>query len=116
MLQRRRDTDLLEEPLCSDSRCELVAQHLDRDPAVVPQVASNVHRGHPAAGELELDLVAVRQDIHESRVEQLRRRASLPDLGGRPLDAELNRETFVKLGVEYLEAAARADESGGSAA
>ncbi len=33
-------------------------------------------------------------------------------LGRRPLDAELNRETFVKLGVEYLEAAARADGEG----
>jgi DNA repair protein SbcD/Mre11 len=30
-------------------------------------------------------------------------------LGRRPLDAELNRETFVKLGVEYLESAASAD-------
>jgi DNA repair exonuclease SbcCD nuclease subunit len=30
-------------------------------------------------------------------------------LGRRPLDAELNRETFVKLGVEYLETAARAE-------
>jgi DNA repair protein SbcD/Mre11 len=34
-------------------------------------------------------------------------------LGRRPLDAELNRETFVKLGVEYLETAARAEESSG---
>src|SRR5688572_26313379 len=46
------------------------------------------------------------------------RRQSLTDtvrdfLGRRPLDAELNRETFVKLGVDYLEAAARADESSG---
>jgi len=30
-------------------------------------------------------------------------------LGRRPLDAELNRETFVKLGVEYLEGAASAE-------
>ena len=30
-------------------------------------------------------------------------------LGRRPLDAELNRETFVKLGVEYLESAASAE-------
>jgi DNA repair exonuclease SbcCD nuclease subunit len=37
-------------------------------------------------------------------------------LGRRPLDAELNRETFVKLGVEYLEAAARADEAAGTPA
>jgi len=35
-------------------------------------------------------------------------------LGRRPLDAELNRETFVTLGVDYLEAAASVDESGGS--
>jgi len=35
-------------------------------------------------------------------------------LGRRPLDAELNRETFVKLGVDYLEAAASVDESSGS--
>jgi len=32
-------------------------------------------------------------------------------LGRRPLDAELNRETFVKLGVEYLESAASADSA-----
>jgi hypothetical protein len=32
-------------------------------------------------------------------------------LGRRPLVAELNRETFVQLGVDYFEAAARADES-----
>ena len=48
------------------------------------------------------------------------RRQTLTDtvrefLGRRPLDAELNRETFVKLGVDYLEAAAR-DESAGSPA
>jgi hypothetical protein len=30
-------------------------------------------------------------------------------LGRRPLDAELNRETFVTLGVEYLESAGRAE-------
>lgn len=34
-------------------------------------------------------------------------------LGRRPLDAELNRETFVKLGVEYLESAAGEAGSGG---
>ena len=44
------------------------------------------------------------------------RRQTLPEtvkefLGRRPLDAELNRETFVKLGVEYLESAATADGS-----
>src|SRR2546425_9861206 len=39
-------------------------------------------------------------------------------LGRRPLDAELNRETFVKLGVEYLETAARGEgeTSGGGSA
>jgi hypothetical protein len=37
-------------------------------------------------------------------------------LGRRPLDAELNRETFVKLGVEYLDSVARADSEGGAPA
>lgn len=42
------------------------------------------------------------------------RRQTLPEtlkefLTRRPLDAELNREQFVKLGVDYLEAAARAE-------
>jgi len=46
------------------------------------------------------------------------RRQTLPEtlrefLGRRPLDAELNRETFVKLGVEYLDAVARAEGEGG---
>jgi len=44
------------------------------------------------------------------------RRQTLTDtvkdfLGRRPLDAELNRETFVTLGVEYLESAAGADSA-----
>jgi exonuclease SbcD len=44
------------------------------------------------------------------------RRQTLTDtvkdfLGRRPLDAELNRETFVTRGVEYLESAASADSS-----
>ena len=37
-------------------------------------------------------------------------------LGRRPLDAELNRETFVKLGVEYLESAASSEGSDGGGA
>jgi exonuclease SbcD len=34
-------------------------------------------------------------------------------LSRRPLDAELNRDTFVKLGAEYLETAARVEAEGG---
>ncbi|HEV2671181.1 MAG TPA: DNA repair exonuclease [Gemmatimonadales bacterium] len=34
-------------------------------------------------------------------------------LGRRPLDAELNRETFVKLGGDYLETAARSEDAAG---
>ncbi len=37
-------------------------------------------------------------------------------LGRRPLDAELNRETFVTLGVEYVEAAARDEDEGNAPA
>jgi DNA repair protein SbcD/Mre11 len=48
------------------------------------------------------------------------RRQTLPEtvrdfLGRRPLDAELNRERFVTLGVEYLETAGCGDDAGGAA-
>ena len=55
MLQRRGDADLREEPLGADGRGDLVAQHLDRDAAVVPQVAREIHGGHAAARDLALD-------------------------------------------------------------
>jgi len=43
------------------------------------------------------------------------RRQTLPEtvrefLGRRPLDAELDRSTFVRLGVEYVEASATGEE------
>jgi len=58
------------------------------------------------AGASTLGTAARRQTLTETLREFL---------GRRPLDAELNRETFVKLGVDYLEAAAR-DESAGTPA
>ena len=75
MLQRRGDADLLEEPLGADGGGELLAQHLDRDVAIVPHVAREVHGGHAAAPELALDLVAAR----ERRRESLGERRSAPD-------------------------------------
>jgi exonuclease SbcD len=48
------------------------------------------------------------------------RRRTLPEtvkdyLGRRPLDAEIDREAFVRLGVDYVEAAAGSDEGAGPA-
>src|SRR6266581_7467623 len=61
MLQLCREADLSEEPLGAEDGRKLGAEHLERDGAVVFNVAGEVHRGHPAAAELTLDRVMVRQ-------------------------------------------------------
>ncbi len=86
VLQRRRDTDLLEEPLRADGRRELLAQHLDRDAAVVLHVACEVHGGHAAAAELALDLVAAFERLRESLGERRLRVGWLECFGGRSLE------------------------------
>ena len=49
MLQIRGDADLGEESLDAEHRAELGVEHLERDVAVVPDVAREVHRRHAAA-------------------------------------------------------------------
>ncbi len=57
MREMRRDLDLTEESLGTYGRCKLRAQHLERDGAVVLQVAGEIDRGHPAAPEFTPDRV-----------------------------------------------------------
>ena len=40
-------------------------QHLERDRPVVPEVAGEVDRGHPAAAELALEHVALAEGLAE---------------------------------------------------
>src|SRR5881296_2236357 len=61
MLQLCREADLSEEPLGAEDGRKLGAEHLERDGAVVFNVAGEVHRGHPTAAELTLDRVAARK-------------------------------------------------------
>ena len=49
MLQVRRDLDLGQEPLDAEHGAELRVEDLERDRAVVPEVAREVHRRHAAA-------------------------------------------------------------------
>ena len=65
MLEVRRDLDLGEEPLDAEHGAELRVEHLERDVAVVLEVAREVDGGHAAAADLALDGVA----IGERRVE-----------------------------------------------
>src|SRR5437667_11016450 len=57
VLELRREADLSKEPLGAQHCGELRAQHLERDGAIVFEVAREVHRGHPTAAELALDRV-----------------------------------------------------------
>ena len=59
MLQVRRGLDLGEEPLGADHGGQFRPQHLDGNPAVVPQVLREVDRCHAAGTQLPLDAVAV---------------------------------------------------------
>ena len=69
MLQPGSEPDLAEEAVRAHTRGQLGMEHLERDGPVVPQVAGEVHRGHPAAAELALERVAVGQRGCEPRRE-----------------------------------------------
>jgi hypothetical protein len=92
----------------------------DVDRAVARDLDHAAIRGYKArALNFQLDLRRPEAQRHVTSVGPGTKRQTLNEtvrdfLGRRPLDAELNRETFVTLGVEYLEAAGRADgEPGG---
>ncbi len=59
MIEPGRDPDLAQEPFGAEHGRQLRPQHLERDPAVVPQVLGQVDRCHAALAELPLDAVAI---------------------------------------------------------
>ena len=61
MLETGGELDLPLEPVGADGDGELRKQHLQRDGAVVLEVAGEVDGGHPAATELALERIAVRE-------------------------------------------------------
>lgn len=61
VLEPSRDPDLPEEAIRAERRGELVAQDLQGDEAVVPEVASEVNRCHAPAAQLALDHITVPQ-------------------------------------------------------
>ena len=58
MLQVRGDADLAQKPLDAEHRAELGVEHLERDVALVPEVAREVDGRHAAGADLALDGVA----------------------------------------------------------
>ena len=90
----------------------------DVDRAVARDLDHAAIRGYKArALNFQLDLRRPEAQRNITTIGPATKRQTLTEtvrdfLGRRPLDAELNRETFVTLGVEYLEAAGR---TGGSA-
>ncbi len=61
VLESRGELDLSLEPLVPHGGGQLRQHHLERDRAVVLQVVGEVDRGHPAAAQLALDLIAAGQ-------------------------------------------------------
>ena len=62
----RRDRDLALEALRTDRLRHVREQHLERDTPIVLPVAGQKDHGHPAASELPLDRVSVRQRRSQS--------------------------------------------------
>jgi hypothetical protein len=65
MLQVRGDANLAEKPLAAEHRGQLRIENLQGDAALVPDVAGEVDRGHPAASDLALDRVTAGQGDRE---------------------------------------------------
>src|SRR6266480_4400041 len=63
------DLDLAQKPLATQGRGDLLAEHLDGDRAVMPQVAAEQYHGHAPAAELPPEGVTVRQGGLESLLE-----------------------------------------------
>ena len=66
MVEAGGDGDLAEEPLGTERRGKLRAQHLDGDGPVVPLIMREIDRRHPAATELPIDAVPTSQGFGES--------------------------------------------------
>jgi hypothetical protein len=63
MLEMRGDPDLAEEALRTQDRAKLGENDLQGDETIVPEIASQVHRGHTAAPELALEHISAGQGI-----------------------------------------------------
>src|SRR5687767_891392 len=69
VLQVGRGRDFVEEPVCSDHRCEFGPQHLERDFAPVLHIFREVYGGHSSGAKLALDPVP----LEECRVQAIQR-------------------------------------------
>ena len=61
MTERGGELDLAEEAVGAERRRQLGVNDLERDRPLLPEVLSQVDRGHPAATDLALDAKAVGQ-------------------------------------------------------
>src|SRR2546429_1225886 len=66
MREPSSNLDLPQEALGAERCGDLGAEDLDGDGAAVPEIAREVHGGHPAASQLTLDGVAVGQGCAEA--------------------------------------------------
>jgi hypothetical protein len=63
VLQSSCGADLSQETVRSYGGRQLRAEHLERDQAIMPDVADQVNGGHTAPAQLALDLIAVSQGL-----------------------------------------------------
>ena len=83
MLEPRGELDLAEEAVGPERHGQLGVQHLERDRAVVLEVAGEEDGRHPAAAELALEGVAGAQAFLELSPQVGHARAGLEGVGSR---------------------------------
>ena len=59
MIESSRELDLALKAIRPEARGKLRVEHLERYRAIVPEIAREVDRGHPAAAKLALEHVAI---------------------------------------------------------
>src|SRR4029077_9707065 len=95
MVHLRDDVDLAREAVDAHRRAQLGAQHLERDLAVVLDVAGQIDDGHAALTDLALDLVPAAQRGGEffigRHAGKLRVRSPARERGGRGPEAEARK-------------------------
>jgi len=116
MNKRCGNANFREEPLGADGGREVFAQHLDRDAAIVLEVAGDVHRCHSSAPDFAVDCVALRERVRESAGQ--RRRADRLDRG--PLEevvagVHVGREERGDLESQLRVGATRSGDDSGAA-
>ena len=112
VIELRRDAHLLEEPVGADDGGEIGAEHLERDVAIVLEIAREVDGRHSSGAELATDPIASGHQLRQSawRLSEQRREAFYGAAREQSIGTLAVREQRLELRAQRGVARARAIE------